>query len=256
MAKFAVISDIHSNIEALSAVLEDISDQGVDHIICLGDVVGYGPNPLECVDLIMRNCRVVLRGNHDEALVHGAYAFNLAARRAIDWTREMLRPRFFSGAAVRRRWDFLCGLPLRHEVGPDLFIHGSPRDPTNEYILTHDLANWPSEKFEEIFSGYERRLFVGHTHMPCVITDRYMTQTSTEMDNTYDFPAMCDRKAIINVGSVGQPRDRDTRACYVVVNDDVVRWRRVPYDYEFTAAKIDAIQELDPVLSARLKVGS
>ena len=253
---FAVISDVHSNIEALTAVLADIEAQGVDDIICLGDVVGYGPNPRECADLVRQRCRIVLKGNHDEALVHGAYAFNLPARQAIDWTRSQLKPGMFGGAAMTDRWEFLAGLPIRHEEGSDLFTHGSPRDPTNEYILAQDLVYWPSDKFEQIFAGFERRLFVGHTHMPCIITDRYITQTSKELDNQHRFPELCDRKVIVNVGSVGQPRDRDTRACYVVVDDEHVRWRRVEYDYEKTAAKIDAVSGLDPILGARLKVGS
>ena len=101
---YAIVSDIHSNIEALSVVLDDIEKLGITDILCLGDVVGYGPNPLECVDLIMERCKVTLKGNHDEALVHGAYAFNLRAQKAIEWTRDQLKPGFFSGSAVRRRW--------------------------------------------------------------------------------------------------------------------------------------------------------
>jgi len=253
---FAVISDVHSNIEALQAVLADIDRLGIDDVVCLGDVVGYGPNPLECVDLIIERCRVTLKGNHDEALVHGAYAFNLPARKAIDWTRDFLKPSVFSGSAVRRRWDYLGALPLRYEQGPDLFIHGSPRDPTNEYILQQYLGYAPSERFEEIFASFEQRLFVGHTHIPCIITDRYHTKTATELDNRYTFPSYCDQKVIVNVGSVGQPRDRDNRACYAVVDDSTIHWRRVAYDFEKTAAKIDAVSELEPALANRIKIGT
>lgn len=252
---YAIISDLHSNIEALTKVLEDIEGMGITDIICLGDVVGYGPTPLPCVDLVMQKCRVVLKGNHDEALVHGAYAFNLRAQKAIEWTRDQLKPGFFSGSAVRRRWDFLTNLPLRHEEGPNLYIHGSPRDPTNEYILANEIGFGPTEKFEEIFAGFEKMLFVGHTHMPCVITDRYETKTSTELDNVYTFPDMADQKVIINVGSVGQPRDRDNRACYVIVDGDKITWRRVTYDIEKTVASMEQIAQLDAALSARLKEG-
>jgi len=253
---YAVISDVHSNIEALSAVFADLDDIGVRDVICLGDVVGYGPNPLECVDMIMDRCRVVLRGNHDEALVHGAYAFNLPARKAIDWTRKVLKPGWIAGHAVRRRWDYLTRLPLRHEEGPDVFIHGSPRDPTNEYILARDMSYGPSERFEHIFAGFERLLFVGHTHMPCVITDRYQTRTAQQLDYRYRFPDFCEHKTIVNVGSVGQPRDRDNRACYVVVTPQSITWRRVPYDFEKTMAKIGQIDDLEPQLAARLKIGT
>ncbi len=252
---FAVVSDLHSNIEALRVVLEDIESLGVTDIICLGDVVGYGPQPLECVDLVMSKARVCLKGNHDEALVHGAYAFNLRAQKAIEWTRDQLKPGFFSGSAVRRRWEFLVNLPLRHEEGPDLFIHGSPRDPTNEYILATEIGFGPTEKFEEIFAGFERMLFVGHTHMPCVITDKYETKTSAELENKYVYPDMADQKVIVNVGSVGQPRDRDPRACYVVVDDNTVTWRRLEYDIEKTVNAMEAIAQLDAALAARLKEG-
>jgi diadenosine tetraphosphatase ApaH/serine/threonine PP2A family protein phosphatase len=252
---YALISDIHSNIEALTVVLADIDSLGVKDIYCLGDVVGYGPNPLECVDLIMERCKVTLKGNHDEALVHGAYAFNLRAQKAIEWTRDQLKPGFFSGSAVRRRWEFLTNLPLRHELGDDLLIHGSPRDPTNEYILATEIGFGPTEKFEEIFQSFNRMLFVGHTHMPCVITDRYETKTSTELENKFKFPDLADKRVIVNVGSVGQPRDRDPRASYVVVDGETITWRRLEYDFEKTAAKIEGIALLDSALAARLKEG-
>jgi diadenosine tetraphosphatase ApaH/serine/threonine PP2A family protein phosphatase len=251
---YAVISDVHSNIEALGEVLADIDAHGVREIVCLGDVVGYGPNPLECVDMIMERTRVCLKGNHDEALVHGAYAFNLPARKAIDWTREQLRPRFHSGRSVKRRWEFLSSLPLRYEVGPALFTHGSPRDPTNEYILAQYMGTGPSERFEEIFAGIERMLFVGHTHLPCVITDGYETRTATELGNSFTLPD--NQKVIVNVGSVGQPRDRDNRACYAIVDDDTITWRRVAYDFEKTASKIERIAELEPALAHRIKIGT
>lgn len=250
---FAIISDLHSNLEAVTQVFADIERRGIRDIYCLGDVVGYGPNPLEVTDVVMERCKVTLKGNHDEALIHGAYAFHLRARKAIDWTRETLRPHFFSGTAVRRRWDFLKELPARHEQGAHLFIHGSPRDPTNEYVLSTELGLGPSDKFEEIFAHTERMLFVGHTHLPCVITDEYECRTAAELGNRWTYTGR--GKAVVNVGSVGQPRDRDPRACYATVDGETVEWHRVAYDYEQTIAKIARIPELDPALGARLKEG-
>lgn len=251
---FAIVSDIHSNIEALTNVLADIESQGVTDIFCLGDVVGYGPNPVECTDLIMNRTRVCLKGNHDEALVHGAYAFNMRAQKAIDWTRDQLKPGFFSGAAVRRRWEFLTNLSLRHEEYGYLFIHGSPRDPTNEYILATEIGFGPNEKFEEIFASFDKALFVGHTHLPCVITSEYETASASELNHEWDL-SKNDCKVIVNVGSVGQPRDRDSRSCYVIVDDDTIRWRRVEYDFLKTIEKIERIAQLDNALGARLKEG-
>ncbi len=250
---YAIISDIHSNVEALGEVLKDIDKAGIKDILCLGDVVGYGPNPLECTDTIMQRCKMTLKGNHDEALVHGAYAFNMRAQKAIDWTRDQLKPGFFSGQAVRKRWEFLTNLALRHEDGPVLYIHGSPRDPTNEYVLATEIGFGPTEKFEEIFASFEKMLFVGHTHLPCVITDDYESKTSSELENKWTYPGK--GKAIVNVGSVGQPRDRDNRACYAWVDGDTVQWRRIEYDFAKTMEKIDKVSQLDQALAARLKEG-
>ncbi len=257
MGKYAIVSDIHSNIEALGEVLKDIDSRGVDEIVCLGDVVGYGPNPIECTDLIMEKCKWSLKGNHDEALIHGAYAFNMRAQKAIEWTKDQLKPRFFSGSAARRRWEFLSNLDLRKEVEGRLYIHGSPRDATNEYILATEIGFGRTDKFEEIFDSFEKLLFVGHTHLPCVITDEYQATNQSELeDSTYKHEK---GKAIINVGSVGQPRDRNNKACYVTVekNGDVdeISWHRVEYDFEKTMEKINKIPALDPALGSRLKEG-
>jgi len=251
---FAVVSDVHSNIEALTRVFEDLDAQGITDLICLGDVIGYGPNPIECADLMQSRARVTLKGNHDEALVHGAYAFNMRAQKAIDWTRDQLKPGFFSSTAVRKRWEFLSNLPLRHEEYGFVFIHGSPRDPTNEYLLPTEIGFGPNEKFEEIFASFDRALFVGHTHLPCVITSDYETASCVELDYEWDLNKN-DSKVIINIGSVGQPRDRDNRSSYVVVDDGVIRWRRVEYEFEKTAEKIERVPQLDNALGARLKEG-
>ena len=250
---YAIISDIHSNIEALTNVLADIKSRNVDKIVCLGDVVGYGPNPIECTDLIMENCDWTLKGNHDEALIHGAYAFNMRAQKAIEWTKEQLKPRFFSGSAARRRWEFLSNLELRHEEDGVMYIHGSPRDATNEYILATEIGFGRTDKFEEIFDSFEKMLFVGHTHLPCVITDKYESTNQSELDDSQYVHK--EGKAIINVGSVGQPRDRNNRSCYVTVDGDTIRWHRVEYEFEKTMEKINKIPALDPALGSRLKEG-
>jgi predicted phosphodiesterase len=132
---FAAISDVHANLEALEQVFADIDRQGIKDVFCLGDIVGYGPTPLACVDKIFERCRVIVRGNHDEALLSGAYGFHGRAREAIDWTREQLKPGFFSGINVRTRWERMTQLPLIHQEGDFTFVHGSPRDPTTEYVI-------------------------------------------------------------------------------------------------------------------------
>jgi predicted phosphodiesterase len=134
--KQALISDIHGNLEALTAVLADIAKQSVDEILCLGDVVGYGPNPCECLDLVMKKCRLTIMGNHDQAALFDPEGFNPVALRAIYWTRDRLDdPAGGRAAAVNKRWDFLSELPKQRTEGQIMFVHGSPKDPTNEYVF-------------------------------------------------------------------------------------------------------------------------
>ena len=135
----AFISDIHSNMPALEAVLADIARLGsVERILCLGDVIGYGPRPIEALELVAERCKLILMGNHEHAVLHGAFGFHAAAKRAVDWTRLQLQE---VGPATRRKalWQLLEDLPVRHEIGDLLLVHGSPRDPVMEYVLESDL---------------------------------------------------------------------------------------------------------------------
>lgn len=251
--KLAIVSDIHANLPALRAVLADMDEQGVGRALCLGDVVGYGPHPTECIDLIRERCEVVVCGNHDEALLMGGLGFHVRARDAIRWTKAQLEPGFFSGPRVRERWDFVTKLALRHEEGGDLFLHGSPEDETSDYLMPHEASMGPTPKLERIFGAFEKRLFLGHTHFPMVMTEDYETWRPEEVEHRW----LCrdDRKVIINVGSVGQPRDRDPRACYVIVDGPLVMWRRVSYPVMETVEQIRAIEDLHPSLAERLIVG-
>ena len=122
--KRALISDIHSNLEALSTVLRDIREQGVEEVFCLGDIVGYGPNPRECIDLVMK-CKISLLGNHDQGALFDPEGFNTGAERAIFWTREQLENGGGNPSDAARRWEFLGELPRNYQDGPYLFIHGS-----------------------------------------------------------------------------------------------------------------------------------
>jgi len=131
--KRAIISDIHSNIESLEAVLADIQGQGITEIYCLGDLVGYGPNPLEVIDEVMK-CQLCLLGNHDQGALFDPEGFNSGAERAIFWTRRQLEEGPGSAAARQRRWDFLGELPRSRLEGKTLYVHGSARNPLNEYV--------------------------------------------------------------------------------------------------------------------------
>lgn len=247
----AVLCCVHGNLEALEAVLADVDHRGIRRVVCLGDVVGYGPSPVECLDLIRARCEVALKGNHDEATLHGAYNFGLWARQVVEWTQELLRPGLFSGATRRARWRWLEQLPERHAEGPDLFVHGSPRDPINEYILPMDVHYGPTEKVLEIFASFERLLFVGHSHTPGLVTEDFQHRTPAELDQVWDYPGS--GKAIVNVGSVGQPRDRDPRACYAIFDGARITWRRIEYDLERTIARIQANPRIPPAYVQRMR---
>lgn len=248
---YAVISDIHSNMPALEAVFDDIESQGITDVYCLGDVIGYGPHPEPCADLIMERCKGVVCGNHDEALLLGGLGFNGRARKAIEWTTDQIKPGFFSGPVVRKRWQFLTELDMKIVRDRDLFIHGSPRDFTSEYVLPGDAHD--HNKMGEIFEAIDHRLFLGHSHLPMVMTDEYEVLFPDDVHGEFE----CDpeQKVIINVGSVGQPRDRNPRACYVVVDDNVIRWRRVDYPFMTTVDSIKSIDRLDSFLGERLIAG-
>jgi predicted phosphodiesterase len=140
MPPIALISDLHSNEPALKNVLEDIAKQGVERIFCLGDLVGYGPDPLYVVDKAM-SWPIVLMGNHDEAVLKEAYGFNPVAKAAVTWTRDQLRPGLLSGKGKKERWKFMQNLGMTHQEDGALFVHGSPRDPTMEYVLRSDCAS-------------------------------------------------------------------------------------------------------------------
>lgn len=259
MAKLAIVSDIHANIEALTVVMNAIDDMGIarENILCLGDVVGYGPNPVECVDIAM-DFRFTILGNHDEALVNGCFGFSPSARRAIEWTQTQLKPSTFSSPLRRKRWEFIAGLGLEVKTDKYYFVHGSPRDPTMEYILKADTDAYFGEvppKIREIFSMIHGPCFVGHSHVPCVITEQSQYYGVEDLD--YEFKFEPGQKYIVNVGSVGQPRDQDVRSCFVTLDEDegVIRWHRYEFDWETTAEKIRAIPGLDNRNADRLAKG-
>ncbi|MBN1393593.1 MAG: metallophosphoesterase [Pirellulales bacterium] len=247
--KRAIISDIHSNIEGLDAVLADISNQGITEVYCLGDLVGYGPNPLEVIDEAMK-CSVCLLGNHDQGALFDPEGFNSGAERAIFWTRRQLENGPGSVASRQRRWDFLGELPRNRIEENTLYVHGSARNPLNEYVFPEDIYN--KRKLEKIFALIPQYAFQGHTHVPGVFSESCNFFSPEELNNEYRLGR---EKAMINVGSVGQPRDGDPRACYVVLEDEVVRFRRVEYPFDQTISKIYEIPELDNFLGERLRDG-
>jgi predicted phosphodiesterase len=248
-AKRAIISDIHGNLEALQAVLADIRAAGIESICCLGDIIGYGPNPRECVDLAMQFNFCVL-GNHDQGALFDPEGFSSGAERAIFWTRGQLEATDEDVDVRRKRWTFLCELPRQLREEQVLFVHGSARNPLNEYVFPEDIYN--PRKLGRIFSLIPRVCFQGHTHVPGVFTEDNRFLSPAEVGGRYTLNS---KKVMINVGSVGQPRDGNSQASYVVLDDQTIQFQRVPYDVAKTAQKIYDIPELDNFLGDRLHEG-
>ena len=255
----AILSDIHGNLEALRAVLDDIAARSIEQVICLGDVVGYGPDPRECLELV-EDADILLLGNHEDAMLSGdAQTFNVRARRSVEWTREQLWGEGVDEEEAARVREVL-GRFRETATDPEdagvLYVHGSPRNPVKEYVTPHDSKNL--RKMEAIFEAMEVTCFVGHTHVPGVFT-----REEDGEGYTYSHPEsepggvffVSDAKSLVNVGSVGQPRDGDTRACYVTFDVDTAVYHRVEYDVEEVVARIRASTALDNSLGERLRVG-
>jgi len=248
----AVISDIHANLEALLAVFDHLRQRQVRRIFFLGDLIGYGPNPGEVIDYLKR-FEFCLLGNHDLAVLKGAPDyFNAAAQRAVAWTRRQVSPfelklKFLHNAEYIRRleaWKFLLELRPARRLGDLYFVHDTPADPGScGYVRKLEQAR-------EIFAKDPavRAFFIGHSHVPKIFTQ------DSAADPEYGRKYLFTTRAIVNVGSVGQPRDKDPRACYVILDDEGYRFFRVEYDVQAAARKIRAAG-LDPMLADRLEKG-
>ena len=250
----AIISDIHGNVEALRAVLEDIAAKKITEIVCLGDIVGYGPNPVECVELVLKNSKLTIKGNHEEAALGEPIDFNYRAEAAIRWTQEKLRQS--PPEVAKRNLKFLEELAITGKIQEDevemLLVHGTPREPTRDYLFPRDIRD--KQKLAEIFASVPKYCFAGHSHIPGVFTEHgeYTHPTQMTMAGIY---ILDDAKCVINVGSVGQPRDEDPRACYCTFDGDSVVFRRVAYDVKSVKRKIYANARLHKSLGDRLEEG-
>jgi diadenosine tetraphosphatase ApaH/serine/threonine PP2A family protein phosphatase len=240
--RVAVVSDIHSNLHALEAVLAAIDREAADELWCLGDLVGYGPRPNECCATIAERADVCLAGNHDLA-VRGTIdlaEFHGDAGLAATWTRDALEP----------QWQELLDRlePEGAAHGVDLY-HGSARDPIWEYVLSDEAA------LATLELASSPLVLVGHSHVALRVVqsgrefDGGVAAADTELE-------LADRRAVLNPGSVGQPRDGDPRAAYLLLDLEAQRasFRRVEYDVERTQREMrDA--GLPELLAARLELG-
>ena len=244
--RYAILSDVHGNLEALTAVLADATAEGARDILCLGDLVGYGADPVACVEQVAERAVAVVAGNHE----HGALGlmdldwFNLPARAAVLWTR---------GRLDADHGRYLEHLPLRTTVEVATLVHASPHRPEEwDYLIS-------AQDGFEAFGDFDTRLcFVGHSHRPGLwsLGSSGREHVGWLTPGRGRLRLVDGRRYIINVGSVGQPRDRDPRAAYAIWDRDerTVTIRRVDYDYRTPAEKILAAG-LPRLLADRLADG-
>ncbi len=240
--RYVVISDIHSNYPALQTVLTYA--QPFDAILCLGDLVGYGPSPNECVERIQDFPHTAIVGNHDWGAIGRAdlLVFNNDARQALYWTQHELHP---------ENRNFLSDLPLTMRMEEILLAHGSPREPIWEYVVDVRTATANFKEYD-----FETAL-VGHTHLPVIFEWVESVQQTRILLPDWDAPINLDsRRLILNPGSVGQPRDGDPRSSYAILDTDEKTWefRRVPYAVEITQERMRA-RGLPQRLIERLELG-
>jgi len=239
MSKIALISDIHANLPALESVLADSVQQGAERHVCLGDVVGYGPNPSECVTRIQDLGCICIKGNHDEYISYNDEVnnFNELAKAALTWTKSQL--------SISQK-DWLASLPYTRRLGRQMLVHASINNPEGwEYVRNSFDASiaMNAQNTDMCFSG--------HTHVPIVYEMNGGKVTVKDTAEIIKLDAGC--KYLVNCGSVGQPRDGNPLACYVLFDrsERTLEFRRVAYDVEAVAAEIRAAG-LPEKLAARL----
>lgn len=238
--RYAVISDIHGNLDALDAVLALARELKAEHVVCLGDVVGYGPEPSQCLERIREADSTVIAGNHDFAVVDkiDISNFNVYAREATLWTRENLDESALS---------FLSALPLLAQLDGFTVVHGSLHSPELfDYVQTSYDAHLSMQRMEGPLC------FIGHSHVPITFLQDELVSYSLARRIDVN-PAS---KTVVNVGSVGQPRDFDPRAAFAIYDSDAcqVSLHRAAYDVEAVARKIRRAGLPKP-LGERLSVG-
>ena len=223
--RYLLVSDIHGNLAAFDAVLADVDLENIDRIWCLGDVVGYGPCPNECIGRLREFAEYVcVAGNHDWAAISriGIAEFNPSAQEACRWTSERLN---------EENSAYLSNLPTRFLEDNCTLVHGSPREPIWEYIIYPSTAQLNFQFFDT------QLCFVGHTHAPAIFREETSTQRFEISIPLPDHPILIDdERMIINPGSVGQPRDGDPKAAYMIFEPDskTLEYHRVPYDVAST----------------------
>ncbi len=241
--RYAIISDIHGNLQALQALLADIKKRSVDTIVCLGDIVGYYPNPQKCIDLIKKHVDLCVAGNHDYAAIEkiNTSNFTFYAFAAMEWTKQNISD---------KDRQYLASLPLSVEQEQMLFTHASPaRLGQWSYVFPDN-----EEAVVDAFNNLNHKLcFIGHTHWPSIMVKK-QDRITINTDSSIKVKDNC--TYLINVGSIGQPRDFDRRSCYAIYDTRTVKLSliRVKYNFKATQRRIKDCR-LPLFLAERLEKG-
>ena len=240
--RYGLISDIHGNLEALEAALGDLAKERIDEYLCIGDIVGYGANPRECIKIVRElELKALIAGNHEWGVLGflDIDYFNEYAREAILWTKNILN---------HHETDYLKSFKLSWSEGCMTLVHGSLEEPQEFYYIFD-----PKDADKTLKLQKTQLCFVGHSHMPGIF---YSDGKVANRVNSLKTRIEADKRYVINIGSIGQPRDGDPRASFAVYDEDegIVEIKRVPYDIERAQAKILATG-LPTTLALRLAEG-
>lgn len=250
----AILSDIHGNLEALEAVLADAAACGADRFVCLGDILGFGADVVACVDRVREVCAWSLLGaseHHLREFAAGRYTPNDMERGWMKRETELFVPGQSPQLADKRRWDWIRRLEREVWEGEITYVHGTPTDPVSGWIeAAHESI---PRLLEPEFNLVRSICFMGSTHIPVVLRSDGVVHAPNASDLRLELPPGA--KALVNVGSVGQPRDDNPAACYVLQEGREVRYRRVTYDHGRAAAKIRAAKVIPEIQAERLKYG-
>ncbi len=227
--KYGIFSDIHGNLEALNKVMESMDRLGVERRICLGDIVGYGPFPNECIDIVKAKSAITIFGNHDSVAIGRESADtwnNYNAQRAIEWTKNVL---------TDDSKAFLASLPYMKAEDPLMFVHASPWSPADwRYVSSLDDA-------VDAFSFFTEPIcFIGHTHWPIIVA--MDNEQSFKVSETLYHKVQPNQRILVNVGSVGQPRDRNPLASWCICDTEQMTVEIVRVSYEISKTQ-EAMRE-------------
>ena len=227
--KYFIFSDIHGNLEALKTVFQQMKEFAPDKVICLGDVVGYGPNPNECVELIDQNADLVIMGNHDHAVLGltDITYFNQYAKIAVLWTRQVMK---------KENLYILRSYPFQESTGDILFVHSTPLNPGRwDYIFNPLEGRYYLQHLDE------KVCFIGHSHQPVFFEQDEQGHVAHDRKAEFSLTVRDECKYIVNVGSVGQPRDGNPETSFATYDSEKQRIevKRLPYDFKKTQQKMN-----------------